>query len=242
MLSKEIYDITKEAEYFITHLDEKLLFARRRHIFVLLAPLTGSLLLITGFLFSLFTFQKLLPLFIYPTLLLGIILILLLIGLSMIIKIFVDWYFHIYIITSQKLLEVCYKPFFSKNICVIPLDQMRCAEVNVITHGFIKTLLDIGDVSITIDLLTHQDVFTMRNIVSPQKAGIELTTNLNQLILPRGVNESSFISLPNQYARNLPEEQNVSIVETIQFPEINIKSLQKNVHTIFQENNLLKGG
>lgn len=239
-----MYEISDENKYFITHSDEELFTAKRSHIFVLLAPFIGTIFFTFISILSAFILQKLFPLIVFPTLLLGIIPILLLCIFSVVIKFFVDWYFHLYVITNRKLLEVCYKPFFSKDICVIPLDQMRCVEVSVTTHGFIKTLLDIGDVSIKLDLLTHQDIFTMKNIVSPQKTGIDLTEALNNIIVARVINDSTITPLPAQYNNSIVESpQPPSMVEALQYPQIyNTPESQKIVYSMFPQQLAEKGG
>ncbi|RJQ38492.1 hypothetical protein C4559_01745 [Candidatus Microgenomates bacterium] len=231
-----------ETQYFITHSDEKLLAAKRSHLFVLFAPLVGTIFFACISIFSIFIFQKLFPLIVSPTLLVGVIFVFSLCMLSLTIKLFVDWYFHLYVVTSRKILEVCYKPFFSKDIRVIPLDQMRCVEVNVTTQGFIKTLLDIGDVSIKLDLLTHQDIFTMTNIISPQKTGIDITEALNHLIVSRVDNESNTIPLAVPYDNTAAEEQFYPAGKTLQSPQTYNTPSQNIVYMMMSERLLRKGG
>jgi hypothetical protein len=238
-MSKEIRNIPEDVACFITRSDEEFFLSKRKHIYVLFVPLTTTLLLTGSAIASVFILQRLFPNILFPTLLLGIILIILLLAMSLVINFFVNWYFHVYIVTSRKLLEVCYKPFSSKEICVIPLDQMRCIEITTVTHGFIKTLLDIGNVSIRLDLLTHQNIFTIEHISSPQKTGIYLTELLNDLIASRFTNNPVIVPLPIQQAEPVIGIQSPTIVSQ---PVKRTPVLQNNIYTLFPQYPVGKGG
>lgn len=87
-------------------------------------------------------------------------------------KIIVDWYFHIYIITNRKILEVMYKPFYSEVVDDVMLDMVRCTEIAVKVNGILNHILNKGDISICFDMPTHQDHFIFSNVSSPHKMGI----------------------------------------------------------------------
>ena len=169
--------------HFITRPGEMLLFATSRHVFTLIGPILSTIIFsVASFVLAVF----LQNFFQFPVVVLvGIVFFIILAASSIFMKLVVDWYFHFYVITNYKILEVCYKPFFSKDIFVVPLDQMRCVEVNAKTYGFINTLYDIGDVTIQLDFLTHQDTFAMTNITSPQRTSIMLSDLLNVIIAKR---------------------------------------------------------
>jgi len=82
------------------------------------------------------------PLFIITTLTL------LLLSSVWISKMIIDWNYHLYIVTDHKILEMKYAPLANHVINEVLLDQVRCAEVNVNTDGFICELIDMGSVSI----------------------------------------------------------------------------------------------
>lgn len=169
---------------FLTLEGEKLLFARRKHVRILFAPIIISIFLfllcsaLSFFLVKTFLPNHLLLSF-------AVALVLLLITISAITKIVVDWFFHLYIITNRKVLEVRYKPFYSKDIYVVSLDQVRCVEISAREQGILKALVGVGDVVCHFDLLTHQDTFVMSNIGSPETFGILVGDVLNSLISSR---------------------------------------------------------
>lgn len=157
---------------FLTLPGEKFLLATRKHWFVLAVPLV-----ITGIVsFMLVILSSFLLLFFpsFPTLFFSIMLLILLFAFAYSTKLVVDWYFHIYLVTSRKILEVCYSPFFSYNVNDVLLDQVRCTEVDVQTDGIINELLNLGDVTMTFDRPTHQEAFALLEIADPKKVGIFL--------------------------------------------------------------------
>lgn len=157
---------------FFTLPGEKLLLATRKHWFVLAIPLviTG----IVSFMFVIFSSFLLLFFPSFPILFFLTTLVIVLFTLSYDIKLIIDWYFHIYLVTSRKILEVCYSPFFSYNVNDVLLDQVRCTEVDVRTDGIVNELLNLGDVTVTFDRPTHQEAFVFLGISDPKKVGIFL--------------------------------------------------------------------
>ncbi len=148
--------------------DEKALFAVRKHPVVLVTSISLSLLLsflvlsVVTVLFVIFA----LP----PPIILVSNLFLLWFTTLLVVKIFVDWYFHVYTITSKKILELSYKPFFTESINDVLLDQVRCTEIVVRQRGLLNHILDKGDIIITFDMPTHEDEFHFIDIVSPHEA------------------------------------------------------------------------
>ncbi len=157
---------------FLTLPGEELLFVKRKHFLMPLAPLTLLFMLGTLLLSSIILGESLLntPLF----LIMSSILTFLGIVLAIATKILVDWYFHLYAVTTHKLLEICYTPLFSKATNDVLLDQVKCTEIDIKTDGMVKQLLDIGSIIVTFDRPTHQEEFTLSNIKDSQKLGMSL--------------------------------------------------------------------
>lgn len=91
----------------------------------------------------------------------------------------IHWYFHLYLVTTKKILEVRYNPLFSELSNSVLLDQLRCTEIDAEIHGFISEILDLGNVAITFDRPTHQEEFVLKNIRSPRKIADHLSSFLH---------------------------------------------------------------
>lgn len=166
--------ITKgEWENFLTLDGEKLFLVIRKHEFVVLFPIFLISLLSAIFIASSFLlFSQLLtskPLFITSTLLV------LSIAVSLISKQIIDWYFHVYILTNRKMLEMWYVPLASHVMNDILLDKVDCTEVDLKTNGFLNDIMDMGDIVITFDRPTHQEEFVLKDVRSCDKLGAFLT-------------------------------------------------------------------
>lgn len=184
---------------FLTLVGEKLLFVQRKHIFVIFLPIlfisvTFSLLLLFASFIFLNTLDSI-PLFITTALLL------LSITLSFITKIIIDWYFHLYILTNRKILEVWYTPLASYVVNDVMLDKVNCTEIDLHKDGFIRELLDIGSVVITFDRPTHEEEFVLRDI--PHSNSIEKF--LERQLMDHQTNDSLYpmwFRGRNSFARN----------------------------------------
>lgn len=82
-------------------------------------------------------------------------------------KILIDWYFHLYILTTKKVAEIAYRPLFSQMINDILIDQVRCTEIDTEIHGMLYELINIGDIIITFDRPTHQEELIFKNVSDP---------------------------------------------------------------------------
>ena len=100
------------------------------------------------------------------------------VALSFITKNIIDWYFHMYILTTRKMLEIRYTPLSSYIMNDVLLDKVNCTEIDFRTKGIVNELLDIGDVVITFDRPTSQEEFVLRDIKSCHKLGSFLTRKL----------------------------------------------------------------
>ncbi|MDP3941347.1 MAG: hypothetical protein Q8Q49_03505 [bacterium] len=157
---------------FVCLPNEQLLLATRTHWFDILSPIGGVgivavvcsavilFLLINGAL-SFLHFLSLL-------------LIVWAIAAGVISFTFFSWYFHFYIVTTRKILEVRSLPFIYYNVNDVLLDQVRCTELDIQRNGLIASLVNMGSIIITFDRPTHQEEFTLVNIHDPESVGIFL--------------------------------------------------------------------
>lgn len=168
----------KDCLCFLTLPDEKILVAKRQHPFVLAGPIITIILinsfiailgnglnyLVTKSLVITFTFNIFLLLFTF----------------AFILKSIVDRYYHLFIITTRKILEIRCIPFFSDHHDNVFLDQVRTTEVDTNIGTFIHELLDMGDVTIAFDRPSHERVFTVKNIKNPRETAAFLANKLEQ--------------------------------------------------------------
>lgn len=149
-------------ESFLNLNGEKLLFVKRRHNYVLFSPIFITFLLSAIFIFaSSLIFRYLIPSF--PLFLISALLIIN-IAISLIANTVVYWYFHLYVLTNRKILEVFYTPLFTHIVNDIFLDKVNCTEIDLSSKGFFHELIDMGSITITFDRPTHQDEFVLRDI------------------------------------------------------------------------------
>jgi hypothetical protein len=178
-LSADLFarNLANEDNAFFLLPDEQAVLSTRQHVFSIIAPIVIATLLGTGAIFAGFvaaSFFRAPPLL---ALLSGSIVIVS--TLTLIAKICIDWFFHLYLVTNRRILEIAYKPFFSQDVNDVLLDQVRCTEIDVKIHGYIHGLWDIGDIIITFDRPTHQQEFILHDIKSPRKIGTLLGELLN---------------------------------------------------------------
>ncbi len=177
-VEKEIEQIQEsDVGEFLTSPQEKMLFAIRKHAFILTVPIIGTIFF--SVLAILLAFVLLTHYFFFPFLFIASSFLMLSFVLQLISKMLVEWYFHVYLVTNRKILEVCYRPFFSENVSDVLLDQVRCTEVIVHTNGIINHLVNMGDITICFDMPTHQDQFCLYDVAAPHKAGMMLSEILN---------------------------------------------------------------
>src|SRR3989344_1167452 len=159
------------------HKEEKILLRKRQHWLVLIMPVFFSIIIaivVSSFLYYLLILKiSQVGLFISSAL------IVILITSSAIAKILVDWHCHFYILTTNRILEVCYKPLFSNYINNIILNQVKSTEIDIEKTGIINQLLDIGNVIITFDRPTHQEEFRLMNIKDPKEIGFLMSDVLD---------------------------------------------------------------
>lgn len=166
-----------EVKKFLVSPDEKLLLAVREHYEPLVIKLfqIGVLTIVITTASAIGTFY----LFHDVSLILLLSLTELLLGSGLILRQIMHWYFHLYIITTKKIIEASYNPLFSEQSNSVLLDQLRCTEIDAELTGLVSEFLDLGNVTITFDRPTHQTEFTLRNIRSPRKIANYLSSHLH---------------------------------------------------------------
>ena len=161
---------------FLTLRDEHLLLVKRKHPFVVLLPIFLILLLTLFFIgSSYFLFHNLIDsssLFFISTLLLVSI------AISLVTKTIIDWYFHMYILTNRKILELKYTPLTSYMFNDVMLDRVSCTEIDLQSNGFLNELIDMGNILITFDRPTHQEEFVLRDVQGSHALATYLTQQL----------------------------------------------------------------
>lgn len=166
MNTKFIEITEKDCQNFINLAGEQIQVIKRQHPFILAVSIfsvfsTSFLILILGSLLSIFlrsvTMALIFSSFIIIT------------SLSFLPKAFLDWYYHLYVITSRKILEIRCVPFFSDQIDDVFLDQIRTTEIDAHIPDFLHELLDMGDVTIAFDRPSHDEVYTLSNIRCPRE-------------------------------------------------------------------------
>lgn len=157
---------------------EELVAATRKHWLILLARLSIALFI----LFPLFIVLSASFLFFsFPqALFFAILLSLFVVTIAVTLKVIIDWYCHIYVVTTRKLIEICFTPLFSGKVNKILLDQVRCTEVDVRKDGIFNELFDIGDIIVTFDRPTHEQEFLFAGIRDSDKIGYLLSNMLVQ--------------------------------------------------------------
>src|SRR3989344_8370436 len=159
------------------HKEEKVLFRKRQHWLVLVIPIFLSVVIaiaVSSFPYYLFVLRtSQIDLFISSAL------IVISITSSVIAKILIDWHYHFYILTTNRMLEVCYKPLFSNYINNVILNQVKSTEIDIEITGIINQLLDMGNVIITFDRPTHQEEFRLMNIKDPKEIGFLMSDALD---------------------------------------------------------------
>lgn len=153
---------------FLNEPDEQVLAAVRAH-FITIIPILS----LTPLVFIFFLAMSVFGYYLTGSILLLIISVLLSlnVGIMLYIKVLTDWYFHSYIVTNRKILEIAFSPFTSCIMNEILLDQVKVTEVDMHTNGLIFDLLKIGDIMITFDRPTHLHEFELKNIKNYRKVG-----------------------------------------------------------------------
>jgi len=159
--------------YFLTLPDEQLVLAERKHKILIIYEIIIALFLTLGATFI--AYSILLYYLHSPSIFIAVFLVIFCTSTSLIAKIIIDWYLHIYIITNKKILEVYYSPLFFYKTSGVQLNQVRCTEIDEKRDGIINEILDKGDVILTFDRPTHQEEFVLTDIRNPRQIALTLS-------------------------------------------------------------------
>jgi len=153
--------------YFEIKKDEKILRIIHRHwfdIFVQYIPLLGLLLLMLGsffaapFMFTNVTAAGSELFFFFQSL---ILLILWLYGFL----IWVDYYLDVWIVTSQRVINIEQRGLFARHVSELKFTQLQ--DVSTEVEGFIPTLLNYGDIHA--QTAAEETRFTFRHVPNPYR-------------------------------------------------------------------------
>ena len=163
---------------------EQVLVAKRQHPFTLLLRIIGlagiwAILIFFGTVA--YTLINSLPLFFAYALLTTAI------AMNTALKVAIDWYYHIYIVTNRKILEVRSRPLFSDKIDNVILDQVRTTEIDTSMPSPIHELVDMGDVVLGFDRPSHEKPFVLEQIKNPEDTASFLSEILEGIMKPGSV-------------------------------------------------------
>lgn len=176
--------------HFITFPDEKIILASRQHKFLLILPVT-VIVLVSVLSFVLLITLKTSGLFSFPVFISLFMLVVILMNAA-VIKLLSDWYYHFYVVTSRKIVEVSCNPLFSRVISGLLLEQVRVTEVDVEVNGLINDIFNMGHVIIDFDRMAHEERFTLYNIERPHETS-RLLAHSFELIMQHGtLNKNQF--------------------------------------------------
>jgi hypothetical protein len=159
----------EEIEKYLTFPEERLIVAKRMHWVVLVPEIFTTILV--ALIIMVFVFFPTYFLLSSLELFLSAALLIFSITMSFIIKMIVDSYFHIYVVTNRKILEVICRPFFTDTINDVFLDQVRTTEVDVRMNGIVNEVFNMGDVVIAFDRSSHDKEFVLKDIKDPRNTG-----------------------------------------------------------------------
>jgi hypothetical protein len=194
--------INVDCSKFLTLEEETILIAVKKHPFTLIANFA-----VIGFVLLFLAAILIVGIYFITSisiLLIGTISIALL-GIGLIIHTLIDSYYHTFIVTNRKLLEIRFLPFSESVVNEILLDQVKCTELDMKCDGFIHNILNIGSIMITFDRPTHQEVFVIPHISEYRKIGMMIS----QLITTQRQTEKNNQNLErDEIWFRVPNEQN----------------------------------
>jgi hypothetical protein len=169
-MNQDAKDILK---HYLTFSGEKIHFIKRTSILTLI-PLFVLVIFLSTFIafgFYILAYYGLLSFHIAA---IGIVL-MIDIAILLCLKVVIEWYFHIYIVTNKKILEIVYIPLSSYTVNDVFLEQVKCTEIDIRMSGFLREMLGIGDIAMTFDRPTHHEEFILSNMTHARQIGSLLT-------------------------------------------------------------------
>jgi uncharacterized membrane protein YdbT with pleckstrin-like domain len=151
---------------------EKIILLLRQHPAVLFKPIL--ILLVASFfplMFSYTPFLSFLPLQFHVAFTIGW----LVAELGFALQIFVCWFFNVYLITDERIIDVDFISVVSKNISTAKIENIEDVTFN--TQGAFASFFDYG--TITVQTAAEKNEFEFDNVPRPSK----VAALLNELIL-----------------------------------------------------------
>ena len=163
---------SNDVKKLLTLSGETLIVAKRQHPFILAIKLCLTLVLSACVLFILWavlSFMQIRVVIQIATYTIAVSVI-----ANFLVKVMIDWYFHIYFVSNRKILEIIAIPFYSDVVNDVFLDQVRTTEVDANIGNFMEEILNMGDVTIAFDRPSHDQLFVMRSITNPRETAMKL--------------------------------------------------------------------
>ena len=166
-------DTNEILKHYLTFSGEKIHFIKRTSLLTLVPLITLITMLCFFFIIAFYTisFYGLVPFYVSA---IGIV-IMVDIGLLLCLKVIIEWYFHMFIVTNKKILEIVYIPLSSYTVNDVFLEQVKCTEIDIRMSGFLREMLGIGDIAMTFDRPTHREEFVLSNMTHARQVGSLLT-------------------------------------------------------------------
>lgn len=175
-MKNNLQTVPQERSVLYTYPNEKVILVTRSHWSSILLSLSiiifTSIILLTALLTAFYVIKFSMILFIASCLLL-------LVSTSLLVnQKIIEWYFHLYVISDKKILEIFHSPLIFGKVKEILLSQVRCTEVDSEMKGLLDHIFNIGDVTITFDRPTHEKEVVLKSIKHPNALCNHLSTFL----------------------------------------------------------------
>lgn len=120
-------------------------------------------------------------------------------GISLIIRALILWYFNCWVITNFKVVDVDQRRMFDRRVSEIPLEKIK--DVSYRAKGIISTIFRLGEV----EILTNDEklFFTIKKVGHPQEIQ-QLIVNLQLRKIEREID-----------GKNLSAQELIKLVEKI---------------------------
>jgi len=174
--------------------DEEVLFVFRKHPIVMRRGLIfGLLCLLLGVVPSLFDPQNAVKLYLIG-LACGAV-----VGLLVMLPGWISWWFSVFIVTNQRLIQITQKGMFHRSVVDMRLNQIQM--INYEVSGFQETILGFG----TIMMQTYVGDLVIHEIHHPAK----IQKKLLEIMREQGITPVSSPSADDAAQGRIPEEETI---------------------------------
>jgi hypothetical protein len=173
-----------EYQHFLTFPEERLILATRQHRFYVIFPIIILAVISISLLMALIVFMLAQIYSVYTFV--SLFMLLTVLTIALVIKVISDWYYHFYIVTSRKIVEITCNPLFSHIINGVLLDQVRIVEIDAHIDGFINDIFDMGSVEIDFDTMSHKASFALHGIEEPNETSRLLSHSFELIMQHKG--------------------------------------------------------